>query len=325
MARTDSTRLTDHGPLVPHMMTLSSKANTLYPKGTIVTQDENGRAVSPSTSDASGYPARGVAKATFINTTGAEMGGANDSGLIEVDCGIFGFDISGTTPLPGDNLYVVDNQTVSIDSSSGTRGFAGKCTEVRTNVAGTSQAFVQMGPTVASSGAGSPGLVSVPLTAFTLATGAPLAIFADASSPTFGLTVLGSESLAIRWNNDAAPGTAFFSVSVPPDFDEARDCYLEFVCSKSGATVGDATTLTTTVFAIAVGDLYDADADAGGVTNALTGNAVAKTTALLSRTIAAADLPAGIRTLNVSVKPTAATLGTDDLFIHEARLRYVRK
>jgi hypothetical protein len=100
---------------------------------------------------------------------------------------------------------------------------------------------------------------------------------------------------------------------------------LEFICSKSGATVGDATTLTITAFMIAAGDLYDVDANAGGVTGALVGNAAAKTTARLTRTIATADIPAGAELLNFTVTPTAGLLGTDDLFLHKATLKYFRK
>jgi hypothetical protein len=314
------------------MGTFPSSANTLYPKGTIVTKSAAGRAKSPTTADLSGDPAIGVSKATFLNRTGDEMGGLDDSGFIEVDYGIHFFDISGTTPITGQMLYVVDNQTVSVDPSTG-RGKAGPCTEVRTlggngGVGGVAQAGVFMGPTIHGAGAAQAEL-NIPLTSFTLATGAPLAVFANAASPTFGLEATGNEALSIRWNNDAAPGTAACSVGLPNDFDGARGCTLEFLASKSGATVGDATTLTITAFLIAVGDLYDFDANAGGVTNALAGAAVAKTTALLTRAIAAADTAADavgpLVLLNFTVTPTAGLLGTDDLFIHKATLKYFRK
>lgn len=325
MASRTETLLHDEATNPPAMGTYPSAANQRFPKGTIVTRDASGRAVSPSTADASGFPAVGVSKAYFLNATGDEAGGAAGDLDVEVSYGVKGFAFTGTTPLPGDDMFVVDNQTISTDSSNGTRGSAGKCTEVRTMPAG-SKCFIEMGPTVAkNSGTGSVASVLIPLNTFHLSTGAPMAVFADAASPTFGLTVLGSESLAIRWNNDAAPGTAFCSVAVPRDLDESRDAVLEFLVSKSGATLADATTLTVTAFVVAVGDLYDADADAGGVTGAVVGNAVAKTTALLTRTLAAADIPSGARTLTFSVKPTAGTLGTDDFFIHEARLRFVRK
>lgn len=322
MARTDSARLTDHGPLVPAMGTFPSSANTLYPQGTIVTRSAAGRAVSPSTADLSGNPALGVAKATFLNRTGDEMGGLDDSGFIEVDYGIHFFDISGATPITDQMLYVVDNQTVSTDPSTG-RGKAGPCTEVRT-LNGVAQAGVFMGPSAVLASGGQVEH-NIPLTTFTLATGAPLAVFADAASPTFGLSAVGSEALSIRWNNDATPGTAHCAVGLPADLDTSRDMVLEFICSKSGATVGDATTLTIGAFMIAVGDLYDVDANAGGVTGALVGNAVAKTTARLTRTIATADIPSGAVLLNFTVTPTAGLLGTDDLFLHKATLKYFRK
>lgn len=322
MARTDSARLTDHGPLTPAMGTFPSSANSLYPKGTIVTRSSAGRAVSPTTADLSGNPALGIAKATYLNRTGDEMGGLDDSGFIEVDYGVHFFDISGTTPLVDQMLYVVDNQTVSIDPSTG-RGKAGPCTEVRT-LNGAAQAGVFMGPAAYLAVAGQVSQ-NIPLTSFTLATGAPLAVFASAGTPTFGLEFTGSEALTIRWNNDASPGTAACAVGLPPDLDTSRDMTLEFICSKSGATVGDATTLTITAFMIASGDLYDVDANAGGVTGALVGNAAAKTTARLTRAIATADIPASAELLNFTVTPTAGLLGTDDLFLHKATLKYFRK
>ncbi len=130
MARTDSALLVKRGPLVPAMGTLPTKANTLYPKGTIVTMDTAGLAISPASADSSGFPAHGVAKATFINTTGSEMGGLDSSGLVEIDYGVFGFAYTGT-PHAGDTMYVVDNQTVSDDSGSSTRGVAGVCASFR--------------------------------------------------------------------------------------------------------------------------------------------------------------------------------------------------
>jgi hypothetical protein len=322
MARTDSARLTDHGPLVPAMGTFPSSANTLYPKGTIVTLSDAGRAKSPTTADLSGDPALGVSKATFLNRTGDEMGGLDDSGFIEVDYGIHFFDISGTTPLTNQVVYVVDNQTVSLDPSTG-RGVAGICTEVRT-LNGVAQCGVFMGPTALAS-AGAMAEVVIPLNSFVDADGDPLAKFASAASPTFGLNLADSEALNIRWNNDAAPGTALCQVALPSNLDDARPAVLEFLVSKSGATVGDATTLTVTAFIVAPGDLHDADANAGGVTNALVGNATAKTTTLLSLTLAAADIPANARSMTFTVTPTAGLLGTDDLMLHDVRLRYFRK
>jgi hypothetical protein len=100
---------------------------------------------------------------------------------------------------------------------------------------------------------------------------------------------------------------------------------LEFLCSKSGATSGDATTLTIAAFIIGNGDLHDSDADCGSVTDALVGAATAKTTKVLTCTITAANVPAGARSMTFTVTPTAGLLGTDDLMLHSVRLRYKRK
>lgn len=165
----------------------------------------------------------------------------------------------------------------------------------------------------------------IPLASFLAADAAVLAKFSSASSPTFGFNIADSEALNLRWNNDATPGTALCQVALPLDLDDAAPAQLEFLCSKSGATVGDATTLTVAAYIVGAGDLHDADSNCGSVTNALVGNATAKTTAVLTCTIAAADIPVGARSMTFTVTPTAGLLGTDDLMLHSVRLRYKRK
>ncbi len=309
----------------PNNGTFPMAANTLYPFGTIVTRDSSGRARSPSTADVSGRPAMGVAKHTYNNLTGNGVtSGLDDADDVQVAYGPHGFVFTGATPKVGDLLYVVDNQTLSVDSLLGTRGVAGVCTEVQT-IDATAYAFCNFGPHAASLGGDAMANVPIALASFLDADGDPLAKFVNAASPTFGFALADSEALCLRWNNDAAPGTALNQIAIPADLDSRGSMSLEFLCSKSGATLADATTLTITAFLIAPGDLHDADANAGGVTGALVGNATAKTTALLTRTIAAADIPAGAKSMTFTVTPTAGTLGTDDLMIHDVRLRYQRK
>ncbi len=320
MASTTSVRTkTVDGPRHPMRGTHSSAANQLFPKGTIVTRNASGEAVSPSTADASGFPALGIAAETLDNRTGSELGGAAGACDPDVEYGVKGVAYTGTAPKTGDVVYVVDNQTVSRSSAGGTRGVAGVCSETRDG-----QCFVLFSPELAASLTVSMlGMVPIALTSFVDADGDPLAKFVDAASPTFGFALANSEALCLRWNNDASPGTARSQVGLPPDLDDAEDITLEFLCSKSGATDADDTALTIAAFLISAGDLHDADADAGGATNALVGTATAKTTAVLSRTIAAADVPAGARSMSFSVTPTL--LATDDLLIHEIRLRYQKK
>jgi hypothetical protein len=135
------------GTPFPASGTFSASANTLYVKGCIVTRSAANRAVNPSTADVSGLPAMGVCKYTLDNRTNAEAGGLDDSADVEVEYGIFGFDIAAgsATPLSGDLMYVFDNQSVTTVIGS-TRGLAGKCVEVRKNGAGTLQAYVKFSP-----------------------------------------------------------------------------------------------------------------------------------------------------------------------------------
>ena len=342
MATTTTSIATPYKGLVPAKGTYPIAANVLILKGTIVAVNATGYAVV-GTDDNNAFPAVGVASSTVDNRSTAPSGGAAGAEKIEVEFGVHGLAYAGT-PVIGNVVYVVDNHTVSTDSDSGTRGIAGYVSDMADGLC-----YVLMGPTIvgqiviAASEASqldtaqadiealqanvltAYAQVEIPLTSFTAADATPLAKFASAGTPTFGLNLADSEALNIRWNNDATPGTIITQVPLPYDLDDTATATLEFLCSKSGATVGDATTLTIAAYIIAAGNLHDADSDCGGVTNALVGNATAKTTAILSRTIAAADIPASARSLFFSVTPTAGLLGTDDLMLHSARLRYTRK
>jgi hypothetical protein len=163
-------------------------------------------------------------------------------------------------------------------------------------------------------------IINIPLTSLLDPDGDPIVKFVNGASTLPGWSLTDSEAVCLRWNNDAAPGIVIGQVMLPPGLDSTYSMALEFLCSKTGATVGDATTLTVTAFLTAAGALHDADADAGGVTNALTGDAAAKTTAVLTRTITGANIPTDARSMSFTFKPTAGTLGTDDLCVHDVRL-----
>jgi hypothetical protein len=102
-------------------------ANTKYPRGTMVARDGDGRAARPG----AGLHIHGISEGDFDNTaTGpAGVAGANDAFNVELAIGVATVDYSGTAPKAGQKVYAVDNHTVSLDSSSGTRGIAGVCTE----------------------------------------------------------------------------------------------------------------------------------------------------------------------------------------------------
>jgi len=344
-------RLTTFAGTVPARGTYPIKANVQIFKGGIVGLDTAGRAMPGDTIANGCVKVVGKASASYDNRTGSVLGGSAGVVDVEVEFGVFEYvsAAGGGDDIVSDDVgkvaFVVDDQTIALTNATDTRAIAGLVTEAPT----AGKAFIWMGPHVAAmlviaAGEASQldtaqtdidalqadaltanAILHIPLTSFVDADGDPLAKFVSAGSPTFGFNLADSEALNLRWNNDATPGTALCQVSLPPDLDDTAAAELEFLCSKSGATVGDATTLTITAFIIAAGDLHDADANAGGVTNALTGNATAKTTAVLSRTIAAADIPANARSMTFTVTPTAGVLGTDDLMIHDVRLRYQRK
>jgi hypothetical protein len=342
MTTTTTGITTPYKGLVPAKGTYPMATNIIILKGTIVSLNATGYAVV-GTDDNNAFNAVGIAESTVDNRNTSPSGGAAGAQNVEVAFGVQGLAYSGT-PVIGQVVYVVDNHTVSTDSDSGTRGIAGYVSDMADG-----KCYVQMGPTIvgqiviAASEASqldtaqtdidalqadvatAYAQVEIPLASFTTADATPLAKFADGATTPPGLTLADSETLALRWNNHATPGAALTQIALPYDLDDAATATLEFLCSKSGATLGDATTLTIAAYIIAAGDLHDADANCGGVTGALVGNATAKTTAVLSRTIAAADIPASARSMFISVTPTAGTLGTDDLLIHSARLRYTRK
>jgi hypothetical protein len=169
------------------------------------------------------------------------------------------------------------------------------------------------------------GYIAVPLATMCIATGAGLPVYSSGGSPGLGMNLVSSEIQSITWEADATPATAHCTVGLPPDLDDTEDLTFSFLVSKSGATVGDATTLTVGCFIIASGSLVNADANCGGATGAVTGDATAGTTATLTRVIAAADVPANAAALTFTVAPTAGTLGTDNFYCHAITIKYKRK
>lgn len=163
-------------------------------------------------------------------------------------------------------------------------------------------------------------IVRVPLTSLLDPDGDPIVKFVDGASAVPGFNLADSEALNLRWNNHATPNLVVGQVMLPPHLENGKHTItLEFLVSKTGATPGDATSLTCTAFLVAEGALHDSDANAGGVTGAVTPAAAAKTTKVLSLTIAAADVPDNARSMTFTFKPTDGTLGTDDLCVHDVR------
>lgn len=168
------------------------------------------------------------------------------------------------------------------------------------------------------------GVLNLPLGAFTEQDGTALADFADGASTTPGWSA-GDESHGIRWNNHANPDPISTSVPTPPDFDNSANATLKILAAKTGATAGDAVTWLVEAFNNVDGALYDADADYGGTSSAMTGDATAKTCQLETLTLATANLPAAGGVIVLTIQPTDGTLGTDDVILLGAWIEYTRK
>jgi hypothetical protein len=248
---------------------------------------------------------------------------------------------------------MLDDQTVALTNGSDTRGIAGFVTEVR-----DSKVYVYMGPHVAGliviaaaeaaqldtaqididalevetaalevDAATANASFNVPLTGWLDADGDPIVKFVTGDVGTVGYNLADSEALNLRWNNyPSNPGvTAICQFSLPADLDPAADVVIQFLCSKSGATVGDATKITFAAYIVSEGDLHDADTVVTGDTAALVGDALAKTTDVLAATIAAADVPVGALSMTLKIFPKSGTIETDDFMVHAVRVKYTRK
>jgi hypothetical protein len=168
--------------------------------------------------------------------------------------------------------------------------------------------------------------VALAFSDFEIAAGTPLAAFANGASTTPGVAFDNSKAAGVRWNNDAAPAAMYAAVLMPRHRQPGTDIIVHVLASKSGATVGDATTFTINAWAQTNGALQDAATDAGGATGALTGNAAAKTVQHVTRTLLGVNMPSAVSgvptVLTIGIKPTAGTLGTDDITVHSVWLEY---
>lgn len=153
--------------------------------------------------------------------------------------------------------------------------------------------------------------------------GTALAKFAAGAFTVPGITLV-NEQIGIQWNNHATPdpiGTTFF---VPYDLDVTQAATLFFLAHKVGATLADAVTWVVTAFSVGDADLADSDADFGGTSSAMTGNAATKTCQLESLAIGANTLTNG-DSVTITVQPTDGTLGTDDVVLQSVYLAYKKR
>jgi len=298
-------------------------AKTVY-KGGLVAPDSSGNIVAGGSTGA--LDCVGVSMHNVDNSAGAA--GAKEC---RYQAGVHGFDNSSGDALTEADLpalvYCEDDQTVAKTDAVGTLKIAGYGIGLDSD----GQVKVLVSPLVLLIAPllqhvlSTQSHIPIPILAFPEADGTALAAFSDGASPTPGFDLVDSEVVGVRWNNHANPDPIGGIVPLPPDLDTAKDIVLHFLASKTGATVGDAVKWTAQVFFLVDGALHDADADAGGDSSAMTGDATAKTVQEETLTIAAADVPTGALAMVITIQPKDGTLGTDDVVLESAWAEYSRK
>lgn len=165
--------------------------------------------------------------------------------------------------------------------------------------------------------------LNIPLGSWQEADGTALADFGgDSTTPGFNA---GDESFGIRWHNQGNPDPISTAIPYPPDLDPAANVIIHILAAKVGATVGDAVTWTIEAFENINGALYDADADFGGASSAMTGDATSKTCQEETLVLALANITGAPGTLTLTLQPTDGTLGTDDVILLGVWLEYTGK
>ncbi len=324
MTSTNINRDTEFAGPVPARGTYPAAANVIIARNTIVQRDASGRAVPGAASN--GFPAVGVSCQTYDNRTASEFGGAADAIDIEVMYGVFGFDYVGS-PLPGETVWVADNQTVT--DTAGSNGVAGVCAEVRNG-----QCYVYMGPHVAALFSDDSAVETVvgaledelgariPMIDFPI--GSARIYSSGVIAPAFSAGVADgidptAEGFGFRFNDDST-AKIVLCAPLPPDMDESAD----IVVHVQGYRVGSldaAATVTVGAFFRAAGAAFSADADCGGSTTAFDGATTVVTDETV--TLAAADVLAGPGTLLLTLVPSA-TLDDDDLVITAVYATYTK-
>lgn len=302
---------------------------------------------------------KGVATEQVDNSSGSD----GDLEVVLRRRGLFKaiLDTAITIANVGDNVFLVDDQTVDLTANVTHNIFCGiiagyidtthawidiepaiRQADVATHIADASAAHAASAVSIADAGTftaqteaeaalqeiyqhiiTTKGIIPIPMPTITNA-GVALAAFANADDPLPGFCVT-AEGLGIRWNNHGTPTPVGTKVMIPPDMDIAANATLQILAAKTGATVGDATKFTVEAFNNVVDALYDADTDFGGDSSAMTGDATAKTVQHETLTLALANLAAYPAALELTIQPKDGTLGTDDVIMLVCWIEYTRK
>lgn len=280
---------------VPDLGTEPIGANTLLLRGTIAALS-GGYVVAPT--DGDGAQAFGWMRSTIDNRTGSELGGAAGAVPADVDFGGGSAFYTGAVPRPGQALYLVDNQTVSVDPVSSTgnaRGFAGVALEVRT--AGTVYLYI------------SP-LVTAPAKSFGYVCATLPEVPAWVDNTTNGFDETTTNSYVFNPTID----TQFLTMvlPVPENADETQDIVVQIQASISSVAVDNAVKL-----------LLDARINGGA--NIAPASTVSLTVArqTISFVLPAASIPAGSRSLMLKIR-CDNSLDNSDGYVHSIAYRYTK-
>jgi hypothetical protein len=169
------------------------------------------------------------------------------------------------------------------------------------------------------------GEIDIPAdSSWTKADGTALAQYSAANDGSCGTYGDGTKVVGIRWNNTVgATDTIARSFKVPTDMDLTVAPVVKVLCAKVGATLADATTFVVGAYAQTPAALYDAGANLGATTTAVTGDAISKT--LQQPTATLTVFPGATSRITMTLNPTAAKLGTDDMIVCGVIVSYKRK
>jgi predicted RecA/RadA family phage recombinase len=267
-------------------------AGELVLKGCFVSLDASGNAIAP----VAGRDAYGVA----ISTVDNRLGIAGDR-RAEVYFGPHEF-LTSDTILPGQVVYMVDNQTVSV-TEAGSFGLAGVATEQKTS----GKVTVLVSPATIAAVRGS-AQVFVPVGALRLSTGAAIPAFSNGVAD--GFEYSSTKALGLRINDDST--TVFVGECVTPaSLPLGASCKMIVYAAKVGTT--DTTgSLTPHVFTAAVGVAYDAGSD---LVSGDFGNLTATTKVITRLTKTLTSAPTAGSLVSFSLVANAA-LANDDLIIY---------
>jgi len=250
-------------------------------------------------------------------SAGSDLYGADDGRVADTSSGTAYFKALVAATAQGDIIEAVLHPGVATTAGNVSITDSGGFTSTATVEAALQEIYQHI--------ASAQAIAPVNLLGATEVDGTVLAAFSDGASTTPGIDTLGSEAIGIRWNNHANPDPIITNVVIPPDLDSSEDVVVHVLAAKTGATVGDATTFDVGAFFLTDGALYDADADAGDTTTAMTGDATAKTLQEETATISASDVSGAPGVISLTLQPTDGTLGTDDVIVVGLWLEYTRQ